>query len=123
MDTQKTVGQAVEGADPHTHHRSLEDLLNAGPHLLRGLVGEGDGEDRPRSCLFHLEQPGDAVYQDLGLATAGSREHQQVARLCGNRLALRVVELVEDMGDVHLDILPKPRQEFGYRVPLMITLR
>ena len=41
--------------------------LDAGPHLARRLVGEGDRENPGRTCLDGGDEPGDAVGEHAGL--------------------------------------------------------
>jgi hypothetical protein len=78
-----------------------EHLLDALLHLARGLVGEGHRQQRPGPHLLHLDQPGDAVHQHAGLAGAGAGQHQPIAGLGGHRLALGVVQGIENVGYVH----------------------
>ena len=45
VGTQQTVGDAVEGADPHAAHAVTDHLLDPATHLGRRLVGKGHGDD------------------------------------------------------------------------------
>ena len=101
MGAQQAVRQTVEGADPHAARRHAEHALDAPAHLGGRLVGEGDREDAERRGAFGADQPCDAMYQHACLAAARPREHQCVAGRHGDGLALRVVQGVEDAGDVH----------------------
>ena len=100
VGAQKAMGQAMEGAHPHAAQGLLEDLFDAAAHLPRRLVGEGDGQQGPGDGPFHLDEPGDAMHQDPGLAAAGPGQYQAVAATGGHGLALGVVEGGEEGGDV-----------------------
>ena len=54
-------------------------LLDALGHLGGGLVGEGDSEDGIRRDAALLDEIGDAVRDDAGLARAGSGQDQHRA--------------------------------------------
>ena len=58
----------VEGHHPHRPGAVAHELLDAFAHLLRGLVGEGDREDLPRSRLAAPHQVRDPVREHPGLA-------------------------------------------------------
>jgi hypothetical protein len=72
-----------------------EEQLHALAHLLRGLVGEGDGQQLARARATGLHQPRDAVRQDARLARAGAGEDQQRAVTVRDGLALRRVEALQ----------------------------
>ena len=59
-----------------------EDAGDALPHLLRGLVGEGDGEDLALLRQAGPDQVGDAVGDDARLARAGAGEDEQRPSVC-----------------------------------------
>lgn len=80
-------------------------LFAAQAHLARGLVGEGHREDAVHRHAVHLVQPGDAMGQYAGLAGTGTGEHEQVAGFGTDRVALRGVQAVEQVGDIHPAIL------------------
>lgn len=50
-------------------------------------------------------QPGDAMGEDAGLAGTGAGEHEHVAGFGRDRLALRGVQAVEQVGNIHRGIL------------------
>ena len=80
---------------PHPRHALdgfADDLADPLLHLARRLVGEGDGEDLPRTRTAGGEDMGEAGGQDAGLAGAGAgkHEHGPVKRLDG--LALLGIE-------------------------------
>ncbi len=85
----------VEGHDPHRPGRPADEELDALAHLLRGLVGERDGEDLVRARLLGAQQMGDAVREDAGLARAGPGEDEQRSLARDDGLALGLVEPVE----------------------------
>lgn len=105
---QQAMGEAVEGADPHARRIDPEQLLDAVAHLRRRLVGEGHRQDAVGRGVLDLDQPGDPVHQHAGLARAGAGEDQLAAQRRGHGLALRVVEGVQQEGEVvvHRGILP-----------------
>ena len=73
---------------------ALDQLADALGHFLRRLVGEGDGGDVRGRDLALLDQVGDLLGDDAGLAAAGAGQHQQRAVEIAHRLALRRVERV-----------------------------
>ena len=96
MAAQDADRERVEGAEPgHALDHAADEAADAGLHLARRLVGEGDGEDLVRAGAAGVQQVGDAGGQRPGLAGAGAGEHQHraVERLDGG--ALGGVEVVE----------------------------
>lgn len=51
--------------------------------------------------MFRFYQPGNSVHEHPGFTAACSRNDQHVARWSGHSLALRVIEIVEYVCDVH----------------------
>ncbi|MDH6590726.1 hypothetical protein M2165_000615 [Variovorax sp. TBS-050B] len=92
---QEAVAQAVEGADPHAAHVHGQHRREPGHHFLRGLVGEGHGEDAAGRDLAGLQQPSDAGGEHPGLARAGAREDECVARGQRDRSALLRVQVLQ----------------------------
>jgi hypothetical protein len=86
----------VEGHDPHAARRAAQQQLDALAHLLRGLVGEGDRQQLGVARLSGLDEPGDAVGEDPGLARSGAGEDQQRPLAVRHRLALGWVEPFEE---------------------------
>ena len=107
---QKSMGESVEGADPHPADRHAEHGLDSTTHLARCFVGEGDRQHRVGRHLLHLDQPGDAMDQDARLAGPGAGEHQQITGLGGDGGALSVVEWIEKGGDIHRRDSTQPAQ-------------
>jgi hypothetical protein len=101
VPAQQAVRDAVEGADGETLRAAGDQLVQARAHLARGLVGEGDGEDRPRRRVFHLGEPADAVGEHARLAGTGAGQHQVMAGRGADGFALRVVERVDQVRDIH----------------------
>jgi GMP reductase len=81
---QEAVAESVEGADPHAAHGMRKHRVEPCQHLLRRLVGEGDGEHAARRELAGLDQPGDARGEDARLAGAGAGEDQRRLRRQGD---------------------------------------
>ena len=105
MRAQQTMRQAVKGANPHAAHRQIEQTLDAPAHLGGGLVGEGHGQNRVRRSILDRRQPGNPVGQHARLAGTGAGQHQQRPFAGRHRLALRVVEAIENRGYVHARII------------------
>ena len=79
--------------------RVAEQQLDALAHLLRGLVGEGDGQELAGARAAGVHEPGDAVREHARLARAGAGEHEQRALAVGHRLALGRVQALQQGGD------------------------
>ena len=75
--------------------RVAEQQLDALAHLLRGLVGEGDGQDLAGARAPGLHEPGDAVGEHARLARAGAGQDEQRAVAVGHGLALGRVEALQ----------------------------
>ena len=86
----------VEGRDPHDPGPLADEGLDALLHLGRGLVGEGDRQDRARVRLALVDQPGDATRQDPGLARARAGDHEQRGTGVRHGGPLGLVEPVEE---------------------------
>ena len=56
---------------------ATQQAMNADPHLLRGLVGEGHRQDLIGTDLFVFNQMSNPEGNDACLAAAGSRQDQQ----------------------------------------------
>ena len=82
----------VEGHHPHRAGAVPHELLHPLAHLLRGLVGEGDGEDLARPRLPGAHQVGDPVGQDARLARSRAGEDEQGPLSVENGLALGLVQ-------------------------------
>ena len=78
VGAQKTVAQAVEGADPHGAHVDRQHGRQARHHLFGRLVGEGHRQHAAGGDMAVLQQPGDARGQHPGLAGARSGQDQRV---------------------------------------------
>ncbi len=87
--------EAVEGAHPERFARHAHELLHALAHLLRRLVGEGDGEDRGRVDALFLDQPRDAPRDDRRLARPRARQDQQWPRRVRDGFALGCVQATQ----------------------------
>jgi len=88
--------ERVEGADPGfaaIDAAGFEKEAHAVAHLRGGLVGEGDGENRVgRHAL--LNQIGDAIGDDAGLAGSGAGQDKNGALRYENGFTLLRVEIV-----------------------------
>jgi len=86
----------MEGADPQLPVPAAQQALEPLLHLVRGLVGEGDGEDVEGGQAPLQDEVGGAVREDAGLAASCAGEDQQWAIAVQNGFALTVVEPLED---------------------------
>ncbi len=85
----------VKGHQPHAAGAVSHELLDPAPHLGRGLVGEGDGQHLGGAHLAAEEQEGDPAREHRGLAAAGAGENQQRTLAVGHRLALGLVQALQ----------------------------
>jgi hypothetical protein len=101
VDAQQPVREAVEGADPQVARRHAEQRFDTIAHLGGCFVRERHGENVLSSDAVDANDPRDAVHEDarLAAARAGQNERRAVGRCDG--LALRVVQRVDDVGNVH----------------------
>ena len=85
----------MEGHQPHAARMGAEQPLHAPAHLLGGLVGERDRQDLMRVGLAGEDEEGNAMGQHARLARTGTREDQERPLAMGDRLALGLVEAIE----------------------------
>ena len=78
-----------------------QQSLDPAAHLGRRLVGEGHGQNAVRRSALDFDQPGDPMHQHARLAAAGAGQNQRGAERRGHRLALRVVQPVEQVRNIH----------------------
>ena len=76
---QDADAEGVEGAEEEALGVVGEERFDAVTHLAGGFVGEGDGEDAPGGDALLLDEVGDAVGEDAGLAGAGAGEDEEGA--------------------------------------------
>jgi hypothetical protein len=101
VSAQESMGDAVERAYGEPLGSTGDQRFQPRAHFAGGFVGEGDGENRPRRHTLGLGQPADAVGQYAGLAGAGAGQYQIVAGGCADGFALRFVERVDQVRDIH----------------------
>ncbi len=92
---QDTHAHGVEGGHPHAPGSAADELGQTLAHLSRRLVGEGDGQNLPGRRQVLLQDVGDAVGKNAGLAASGAGQHEQRALGGDNRLALRLVQGID----------------------------
>ena len=68
--------ERVEGVDPDITGRWSQERFQAPLHFLGRPVCEGDAQHLLRELLLRGYQPGGAPCDDVGLAAAGSGEHE-----------------------------------------------
>ncbi len=83
----------VEGAQPDPEVLAAEEDLRARPHLARGLVGEGERENRALGDAALAHQVGDAAGQDARLAAPRAGQNQKGTARVFHRLALHGVQV------------------------------
>ena len=88
---QHAHAHGVEGGHPHASRARAHELRQTLAHLGGRLVGEGDGEDLPRSRQVLLQDVGDAVREHARLAGAGAGQHQKRSLGGNDRLSLGAV--------------------------------
>ena len=103
VHAQQPVAQAVEGAHPHPARVDGEHGGDAGEHLARGLVREGDRQHAARAHLPGLDQPGDARGENARLAAAGARQDQRGLLRQSHCCQLLWIQTAEDVAGVHVD--------------------
>ena len=84
---QQANAEAVEGADEDIGV-AADQVERPTAHLVRGLVGEGDGRDPPRLDVPFGDQPGDPVRDDPGLARSRAGDDEQRTAVVGDRREL-----------------------------------
>ena len=97
---QDAHAHAVDGAHPH----AVGAVYHGGEalfHLVRGLIGEGDGEDRRRVYPLFFHQIGDARREHARFAAARTREHEHRPLGIGDGLDLFFVEFAENVLHVY----------------------
>ena len=89
-----------------------EDFFDALGHLLGGLVGEGDGEDGVGRDAALLNEIGDAVGDDAGLAGAGAGEQEHGAIDGEDAFALLRIHVGEEVRHSFYFMLVDDVEEF-----------
>ena len=97
----------MEGADPDG--RIVGQPLDPPAHFVGRLVGEGQGEDLMAGDSL-VQQPGDAMGDDAGLAASRAGQYQQWPLEMRDRLALGVGESVQEMFQEQSLGLVEPRR-------------
>ena len=77
VGAQKTVGQAVKGANPHAARIDRQHDRQAGVHFPGGLVGKGHRQNIGRHGALPGNQPGNPRGQHPGFAAASPGQHQR----------------------------------------------
>ena len=95
LPAQDAGAETVEGAHPHLAGRHRDQPRHAVPHFLRGLVGEGHGQDGARMHALLFDEPGDSPGDHRGLARSGAREDEQGAMGVLDRLPLGRIQILE----------------------------
>ena len=94
---------AADGVErPHPHgagNRRTDEALHPRAHFPGRLVGERHRQDPLRRDAPALDQRGDPVGQDPGLAGAGAGQHEERPVSVVDRLTLGGVEERVDLGD------------------------
>ena len=91
--------RGMEGGHPHSLGVRADKLHDATAHLVRGLVGEGDGE-YPPGRHTRDDEAGDTASQDAGLPGPGTGHHDKGAALVQDRFALSRVQVRDEVCDL-----------------------
>ena len=95
MPPQQPRRQRMERAEPPALDRPADERAHPRLHLVRGLVGEGDGEDLRRIGAAGRQDVREPRGQHPRLAGAGAGQHQHGAVDRLDRRALRLVQGVD----------------------------
>ncbi len=95
------MGNTVKRADPHSANGQIQEGFDPRPHLRGSLVGEGHGQDPMGRHPLGLDQPGNSMNENPRLAAAGARDHQGVAKGGRDSFPLVLVQMLENVRDVH----------------------
>ncbi len=101
VPAQQAMRDAVERADRQAARAGADQRFGARTHLAGGLVRERHRQDRPRRYALDLEQPADPMGQYARLARTGAGQDQTVARRRADGFALRRIQRVEQVRNVH----------------------
>ena len=93
---QHAVAEGVEGRDRGLRVAVGDELVDALGHLGRGLLGEGEGQDLLGPRALRGDEVRDAAGEHRGLAGAGARDDEQRPLAVEHRLALGLVQALED---------------------------
>ena len=75
--------------------RIAQERTHAGPHLVRGFVGERHREDSLRRFATGVDEVGDAVHDDPRFPRPSPGEHEKRPVGRRHRFALLVVQVIE----------------------------
>ena len=95
---QHSDARGVERGHPHPLGIGADEFHDAAAHLVRGLVGEGDGEDAPRRHTRN-DEASNAASQHASLAGAGAGHHDKRAAVVQDRFALGRVQVPDQACD------------------------
>ena len=93
---QHPVAEGVEGGDRGLGVAPGDELVHALGHLGRRLLGEGEGEDLLGPRALRGDEVRDPPGEDRGLPGAGARDDEERPLAVDDRLALGLVEALED---------------------------
>ena len=91
----------MEGADGERAGAAADQQVQALAHLAGGTIGEGHRHDAGRVHVLVLDQVGDAVDDDAGLARARAGQDEERPGDGLDRFALAFVEAVEQVHRGH----------------------
>lgn len=105
MHPQEPVANAVEGSHPHAASWKIKELFYPPSHFTGCFIRERDRENLQGRDTLSLYEPADSMCEDPGFATTGASKNQDRPRWSGHSQALRIVEGVENMRNIHHAIL------------------
>ena len=118
LAAQDARARGVERRHPHAARDRPDELRDPFLHLVGGLVGEGDRQDRERRGADLVDEVRETVGEDPRLAGPGARDHEDRAGRQRDRFELRRVE-ADRAGDLcdfgHFDGVGHPDDRTGGR--------
>ena len=122
MPAQDADTHGVEGGDPDTLGIAAQYLVDTLTHLSRRLVGKCYGQDVPGVHFAFVDQVGDAVGDDAGLAAAGAGQDQDRALGLEAGLLLLAVECFVD-GHIYVSFVIFPCQKSDQSVSRSFSIK
>jgi hypothetical protein len=97
MHPEQAVADSVEGANPQSLRSDVQQATDTPAHFPGGLVGERHRHQTHGRDVMNLNQPGDPMDQNPGLSGSGASQNKHVTIFGRNRLALGLVEFLEEV--------------------------
>ena len=92
----------MKGHDPDLAGTEPDHIIDTASHLIRGFVREGDRQDASRHDAERVNEVGDPVDQDSGLAGTGTGQNEDRAFRREDRFFLFIIEHLQNLICFHL---------------------